>query len=1119
MAVWRFEEAGVDYGQLLTGEYNFPVVLFSVFIACVAGYTALTVVDRMQQVEKAFQRYSWLAVGAIAMGLGIWAMHFSGMAAYKMGMQVEYSIPITILSGVPAIIVSALVLHLLNAASVSWQRTQLSAVCLAAGIGLMHYTGMEAMRMSSILKYDISYFILSIIVAHLLANLALYIKYFEFHEASVFKKYKNIITASIIGFSVSGMHYTAMAATRIYASDVLFPQDNLMSGDALIVSVYIISLLLLIMVISVAFVDKKIKKITADLISSQKHEKQSHSNLLYKQFSIDKVSDAIFWINSDSKFIDVNNTACQSLGYSREELLSMQVSDIDDGFPVNEWDKYWREWKKESTATFESKLKTKDGRKFPVEITISYFDYEGKENICAFVSDITERKKAEKILIDSEIRSRAWLEKSPVCTKIIDLDFNLQYMSSSGVEALNIEDINLYYGKAYPLDFYPESFKTKMVENMGKALETNETIKQEAAVVGLDGDELWFHSTIIPVKDEKGRNDYLMVLSLEITERKLLEDLKSDQQNILELISQNNTSLIEIFEAVIHTTEKQRHGVRATILYVHENTLQYGAAPSMPDAYNQLIDGVVIGPHSGSCGTAAYRKERVIVEDVAIDPLWAGFHELGEKYGFRACWSEPIFDSRGDVVATFALYHEKPCVPDVYEINLIDSMSRLVSIAIERKQTDEQMNFQASHDILTGLVNRREFERRAECLLSTMNKNKDEHALCFMDLDQFKVVNDSCGHTAGDEMLRQLGSLLSDTLRHSDTLARLGGDEFGVLIEHCSLEDAHRVASTLLTAIQNYQFIWEEQPFKVGVSIGLVVINEGTLNLSELLKQADAACYMAKDLGRNRIHVYQIEDTSMAQRHGEMQWVSRIHRAIEEDRFCLYAQSIVPLNNDPEIHYELLIRMIDEEGNTIPPGAFLPAAERYNLISTLDRWVVKNAFISLAEHPEFLKQVQFISINLSGPSLADESFKSFVIKLLGDTGNMGEKICFEITETAAISNLMKADQFIAELRQFGCSFALDDFGSGLSSFGYLKNLPVDYLKIDGMFVKDIFDDPIDHAMVKSINEIGHVMGMKTIAEFVENDVIKGMLREIGVDFGQGYGIHKPQAFDELLGRK
>jgi diguanylate cyclase (GGDEF)-like protein/PAS domain S-box-containing protein len=438
----------------------------------------------------------------------------------------------------------------------------------------------------------------------------------------------------------------------------------------------------------------------------------------------------------------------------------------------------------------------------------------------------------------------------------------------------------------------------------------------------------------------------------------------------------------------------------------------------------------------------------------------------------------------------------------------------------ESHKLSEQLSYQASHDVLTGLVNRRAFEARLQRVLEMSDAQGSRHALCYIDLDQFKVINDTCGHVAGDELLRQLGTLLKDKVRKRDTLARLGGDEFGVLMEHCSLLQAERVAVAFREGIEEFRFVWEDKAFSVGASIGLVPITQGSGSITRVLSAADAACYAAKDKGRNRIHVYREDDAELAKRHEEMQWVSRVHWALEESRFRLCFQPIVPLATRPAegAHYELLLRMEDEEGSIVHPSAFLTAAERYDLGPEIDRWVIRTAFEWLASHPEHLERLYLCEINLSGQSLGESELLALILGEFDDTKIPPGKICFEVTETAAIANLTSATSFIRTLKERGCKFALDDFGSGLSSFAYLKNLPVDLLKIDGLFVRDIVEDPIDLAMVRSINEIAHAMGKQTIAEFVENEAIleKLKLPEIGVDYVQGYATGRPRPISELL---
>ncbi len=435
----------------------------------------------------------------------------------------------------------------------------------------------------------------------------------------------------------------------------------------------------------------------------------------------------------------------------------------------------------------------------------------------------------------------------------------------------------------------------------------------------------------------------------------------------------------------------------------------------------------------------------------------------------------------------------------------------------DKKQIHEEKVYQASHDVLTGLVNRREFEIRLERIVLSSKVDSSEHALCFMDLDQFKMINDICGHVAGDELLRQVGDLLRSNVRQRDTLARLGGDEFALIMEYCSIEQAYDSCLDIIDLLADFRFHWEEHIFTLGVSIGLTVIDRHIKNNHQALSHADTACYAAKDAGRNRVVIHTEDNELLRQRKGDVQWSKVINEALDLDRFLLYVQSIVPLQDkNQRICYEVLLRLKMEDGTIAPPSAFLPAAERYSLAVRIDRWVVQHTLKWMGKHIKLLDHVEYIAINLSGQSLGDNTMLAFIVEELYQYDQLTSKIKFEITETAAIANLRHATVFISTLVELGCSFALDDFGSGLSSFAYLKNLNVDSLKIDGMFVKDILQDPIDLEMVKSINDIGHVMGIQTIAEFVENEKIADKLREIGVDYAQGFAFSKPAPIDVIL---
>ncbi|MCG6898610.1 MAG: EAL domain-containing protein [Gammaproteobacteria bacterium] len=431
---------------------------------------------------------------------------------------------------------------------------------------------------------------------------------------------------------------------------------------------------------------------------------------------------------------------------------------------------------------------------------------------------------------------------------------------------------------------------------------------------------------------------------------------------------------------------------------------------------------------------------------------------------------------------------------------------------------NQQLAYQGSHDTLTGLINRREFEQRVERTITHARAQSATHALLYLDLDQFKIVNDTCGHAAGDVLLQQLAQILLGSVRHRDTLSRLGGDEFGMLLENCPLDKAVVIANNLLSAIENYQFNWDESSYTLGISIGVVPINRSTTDIGSTMSAADSACYIAKESGRNRIQIAHLGDRRLQERHGEMQWVARLNRALEKNQFALYFQPILPCyNKSTQVrHLEILIRLIDDDGAVIVPANFFPAAEKYNLMTSIDRWVIERSLAWLAEHSHTHGSLVTIAISLSGQSISSPDMHKFVINKIGETGVSPEQLIFELTEAAAIKNITAATSFMLSLRGSGFRFALNNFGSGLSSFSYLKKLPVDFLKIDGMNIRDILSDPVDYAMVKSINELGQLLGKETIASNVETVELAEELRKLGVNYMQGHAYGRPQPLNNFI---
>jgi len=604
-------------------------------------------------------------------------------------------------------------------------------------------------------------------------------------------------------------------------------------------------------------------------------------------------------------------------------------------------------------------------------------------------------------------------------------------------------------------------------------------------IVCRNGDVRWVYSYSIPAQDEFGKLTHYAGYILDITSRKQAEfELEQAREHA-------QVTLHSIADAVITTDvngQVEYLNPRAEQLTGWENRIARGLPLSRIFCLFNLESRALLHEPVKQC----LRHGEIIKSgnDAKLER-----HD-GELFSVQYSAS-PILVETGSALGVILVIHD----------------------VTDARQMEEKISFQATHDALTGLINRAEFERRLGYAIESSVCAHENHVLCHIDIDQLKIVNDTCSHESGDALIREITGQLQGCMRESDVLARLAGDEFGVLLKNCSPSDAVKLVEEMLIAFRELRFSRCDRVFEVTASIGVAVIDPDAGSGSEVLIEADLACHAAKDAGGDRLHIYHSSDQDLARRHSEMQWVSKLKEAIDSNSLVLYCQDIVPVTPDKDggHHFEVLVRMLDDSGDIIAPDMFLPAAERYNLITSLDRWVVSHSFAWYAEYTATMgtSGLDTIAINLSGASVTDAVFLEFIKDEMKSYAVPPGVICFEITETAAIENIEAATGFIHELKRQGCRFALDDFGSGLSSFAYLKNLPVDYLKIDGGFVRDMETDAVDCAMVSAIYQLASVLGIKTIAEFVENDNILKKLAEIGVDYAQGYGISKPLPLQDL----
>ena len=781
-----------------------------------------------------------------------------------------------------------------------------------------------------------------------------------------------------------------------------------------------------------------------------------------------ETSDAAIFVYRDA-ILFTNRAAVELTGYGESELLEMSFDQLLESVAAAP----------AATAEPTMKMIRKDGEPRWVRCSSAYVQMDWQPATLLTAVDITPQHEAEEQLVGVQERfhlaqkAARWItwEWHPNSDKLETSPF------ADSLFGMNVQE-EVRTGDDYLALVHPED-RDRLRRAIERLLKNAEDLALEVRCLTPRGDIRWLSKSGVAVRSDEGRVDRVIGVAQDVTEQKITENALFQERD------RAFVTLSSIADGVIRTD------ARGAIDYLNP-VAQRLTGWSLAESYGQPASGIyqVVDEETGK---------------KVLDPVQHCLNEqrevvfLGQRLLLRRDGGRfPIHDSAAPIR---------------------DRHGRLTGAILvfrdlsQMRQVEQEMQHLATHDPLTGLVNRREFEMLVRDTFATRRGGTPQHALCHLDLDAFKLINDTCGHTAGDQLIRQIAGVIKQRIRLQDLLARLGGDEFAILFRDCSAEEARRRAQEICDAIHQFRFHWNGRTFSPRVSAGLVPLTAETSGPEALLGAADAACFVAKESGGGRIHVFEPGDTAIAERYGEMQWISRIQQGLDENRFCLWRQSIHPIRQDmPEPPLaELFIRLIDDEGNVISPGTFIPAAERYGLIAAIDRWVVRSALRSMSNGglPLGTPDARF-AINISGQSLGADGFLDYITQEIESTGIAPNRVLFEITETSAIANLRKAMRFISVLKEMGCLFVLDDFGQGLSSFSYLKSLPLDFIKIDGAFVREMVEDPIQAALVSSIKDIGKVMGLQTIAESVEDAATFEALTQIGVDYVQGYFLDRPQ---------
>lgn len=747
-----------------------------------------------------------------------------------------------------------------------------------------------------------------------------------------------------------------------------------------------------------------------------------------------------------------------------------------------------------------------------------------------------DKRAAEEHLRAAQAHYRSLIEQIPAITftAALDVPGKLLYVSPQ-IERLGfsqeewLANLEGFLNRIHPEDL------AKVRAAYTHNYETGEPVRCEYRLLTRDGEVRWYLNEARVVRDSSDAPLCLQGVLIDITEDKKREEQLKFYGSYLETVVAERTSQLEkqtvMLKSANHNLVKEIDERRQAeqALRTSEARFRMLLESAGEGIYGLDSEGRCTFVNEAALTMLGYTRDELLGRE--MHSLIHHTHADGSAYPVETCSVYHAFHAgqacqglveqlwRKDGSSFPAEYSVQPLREAWQEETRVSGAVVVFRDVAEAQAMKHLLSYQATHDMLTGLVNRQEFERRLERLLVEPPNDGEECALLYLDLDRFKVVNDTCGHTAGDQLLRQITERLQDRLRSRDTLARLGGDEFGVLLEHCPLDQALRIATELRDTAQDYRFVWEGKPFSVSASIGLVPLSATSGSLSTALAAADAACYVAKEQGRNRVHLYQPDDTLLTQQNAQMQWVTRLTHALDANRFRLYQQVISPLAKQGQVrsHYEILLRLLDEDGQVIEPMAFMAAAERYNLMPAIDRWVVREVISrhAVQQRHALVAERPIFSVNLSGSSLADKNLAAFVCELLAEHDVPANMLCFEISETTAIANLSRATEFIQALKRHGCLFALDDFSGSIQSFGYFNQLPVDFLKIDGSLIRTIAEDSLTRAIADAINRVAHVMAIETVAECAESVPVLALLKELGVDHAQGYALKPPQPLSEI----